>query len=96
MVIKGGSGVYCLAGFFYLINPIYSYYSKNEIIPLVPVFMIFIDETTRNGFVLLAMIHLTFMVVTVAGTAGTDFKFVMIIVNMPTCCRPFSLTILKS
>lgn len=83
VVIKVGAAIYCLAGAFYMINPIYSYFVKHEIIPLIPLYMFFIDETTRNGFTLLTIIHITFMVLTVAGSACSDFMFVMIIVNIP-------------
>lgn len=89
VVIKGGLVTYCLAGAFYMINAIYSYYVKHEIIPLVPVYMIFIDETTKNGFIALACVHLAFISLTIVGTACTDFMFVMIIVNMPVLSTIF-------
>lgn len=89
VVIKGGSAVYCLAGIFYLINPIYSYFWKHELIPLIPVYIIFVDETTKNGFILLTIVHISFMVLTISGTAGTDFMFAMIIVNVPVLSTIF-------
>lgn len=42
LVLKGGLLAYTLAGLFYLINPIYSYYYRNEIVTLVPLFLPFI------------------------------------------------------
>lgn len=83
VIIKGGFALYCLAGGFYMINAIYSFYWKNEIIPLVPVYMIFIDETTRNGFIALGITHLVFITVSVAASAASDFMFIMLIANMP-------------
>lgn len=89
IVIRGGSALYFLVGIFYMINPIYSYYVKNELIPLVPVYMIFIDETTRNGFIALGITHLAFTALTVTGSACSDFMFVMLIVNMPVMSTIF-------
>lgn len=83
IVIKVGSAVYCLAGLFYMINPIYTYYTKHELIPLVPVYMIFIDETTRNGFIALGITHIVFIALTVTGSACSDFMFIMLVINIP-------------
>lgn len=89
VIIKGGFALYCLAGLFYTINPIYSYFFKHELIPLIPVYVAFIDETTKNGFISMGIVHLIFMVLTVAGSACTDFMFVMIIANMPVLSAIF-------
>lgn len=83
IVIKGGLALYVLAGGFYLVNPVYSYYWRNEIVPLLPMYMPFIDENTTIGFSILTSIHLVFVFLAVIGSACTDFMFVMIIVNMP-------------
>lgn len=51
--------------------------------------MIFIDETTRNGFIALGITHLVFITLTVAGSACTDFMFFMIVVNIPVLSTIF-------
>lgn len=89
-IIKGGIALYCVAGLFYLINPIYSYYSKQELIPLVPVYMLFINENTKVGFTILAGWHIFFMIATIIGSACTDFMFIMIIANIPVLSTIFS------
>lgn len=89
IMIKGGIAVYTFAGMFYLINPIYSYYWLNKIVPLVPIYLPFIDENTTAGFTALTGLHLIFLFMAVVGTACTDFMFVMLIVNMPLLSRIF-------
>lgn len=89
VVIKGGLALYFMVGIFYMINAIYSYYAKHVIIPLVPVYMIFVDETTKQGFIALGITHIAFIILTVIGSACTDFMFVMIIVNMPVLSTIF-------
>lgn len=83
IIIKVGSALYFLAGLFYLINPIYSYYTKGELIPLIPVYMVMIDETTRNGFIALGITHMALTALTVTGSACSDFMFVTLVVNIP-------------
>lgn len=89
VVLKGGFLVYCFGGLFYLINPIYSYYFKHELIPLIPVYVIFVDETTKYGFIALAIIHLSLLTMTVIGSASTDFLFITLIANMPVLSTIF-------
>lgn len=90
IVLKGGFAVYCCAGGFYFLNPFYSYYFKDELIPLVPVYMWFINEDTTVGFIVLAGVHILFIILAVMATACTDFMFVMIMVNMPVLSNIFS------
>lgn len=89
IVLKAGSALYCCAGLFYILNPFYSYYFKNELIPLIPLYIPFIDEETKTGFITLCGIHFGFMILTVMATACTDFMFVMIIVNIPVLSTIF-------
>lgn len=81
ILLKCGLIVYFLAGCFYLLNPIYLYYAKNEIVPLLPLYMPFIDETTRTGFILLTAIHLGFLFIAVVASASSDLWFAMVAVN---------------
>lgn len=61
---------------------LYSYFSLNKIVPIMPVYMPFIDENTQIGFVELTIIHLEFIVATVIGSAAVDFMFIMLIFNI--------------
>lgn len=81
IVLKSGVILYSLAGCFYLLNPIISYYTKREIVPLLPLYMPFIDETTKSGFILLTAMHLGFLLIAVVASACTDLWFAMVAVN---------------
>lgn len=82
ILLKSGVVLYFLAGCFYILNPIYIYYAKNEIVPLLPLYMPFIDETTKSGFILLTAIHLGFLFIAVVASACTDLWFALIAVNI--------------
>lgn len=89
IVIKGGITVYTFAGLFYLINPFYSYYWRNELVPLIPLYLPYIDENTTIGFSFLTAMHAIYLFLAVIGTACTDFMFVMMVVNMPLLSNIF-------
>lgn len=89
IVFKAGCAVYVLAGGFYFLNPIYSYYWRNEIAPLIPLYFPLINENTTGGLILLTAIHTVYLVLAIIGSACTDFMFVMIIVNMPVLSNIF-------
>lgn len=90
ILLKCGVVVYLLAGCFYLLNPIYLYYTKNEIVPLLPLYMPFIDESTKSGFILLSAIHLGFLFIAVVASACTDLWFAMVAVNFFVPANIFS------
>lgn len=79
LILKIGTGVYTLVGGFYVLVPIYVYYSRRETVPLIPLFFPFIDENTSTGFAILTAIHLVYIVLAIISTACTDFMFIMII-----------------
>lgn len=89
-IFKGGSTVYLLAGMSYFLNPLYSYFWLNEIVPILPVYMPFIDENTMEGFIGLTLMHLSLLVLAVAASAGVDFMFISLIFNMLFFARIFT------
>lgn len=90
IVLIVGCTVYAFAGAFYFLNPIYSYYWRNEIVPLIPIYFPFINENTTGGFILLTSMHVVYVTMAVIASACTDFMFTMIIVNMPVMSNIFS------
>lgn len=90
VVLKGGVIMYCLAGAFYLIDPIYSYIFLDKMVPIFGIFFPYIDENTTVGYSILTAIQLVYMVLAVIATACTDFMFIMIIVNIPTLSSIFA------
>lgn len=89
-IFNGGCTVYMFGGMFYLLNPLYSYYWLGEIVPILPIYMPLIDETTTEGFIGLTVMHLVFLVLTVVSTAAADFMYVLLIFNMILFARIFS------
>lgn len=74
---------YSLAGLFYFINPIYTFFWHDKFIPLLSVYIPFIDENTTSGFILLFLIHVVYIALSVIGSVSTDFLFFMMILNVP-------------
>lgn len=81
-IFKGGSTVYLLAGMSYLLNPLYSCYWLGEIVPILPFYMPFIDETTKERFIGLTVMHLVFLGLAMVATAAADVLYVLLIFNM--------------
>lgn len=81
LILKLGVVIYTLAGLFYLLNPIYLYCTRREIVPLLPLYMPFIDETTKHGFILLSVLHLGFVFVAVVASAGSDLLYALVVIN---------------
>lgn len=82
MVIVGVVA-YSLAGMFYCINPIYLFYTKNEIIPIMPMFWPIFDETTTFGFSALMISHIIYIVLSIIGIGTIDLLFIMLLLNIP-------------
>lgn len=81
LILKCGIVIYTLAGGFYLLNPIYLYCTRREIVPMLPLYMPFIDATTKNGFILLSVLHLGFVFVAVVASAGSDLLYALVVIN---------------
>lgn len=82
LILKIGTTVYILAGIFYPIDTVYTYYAPHKKLFIVNLFMPFIDENTTSGFVILTAIHLIYMGVFIIGSAAVDFMFAMMIINV--------------
>lgn len=89
-ILKIGFSLYTLAGMFYLLNPLYSYFWLDKIVPLIPIYMPFIDENTQIGFVVLTLMHLQFMILTLVASAAVDFMFIILIFNMLFLAKLFT------
>lgn len=82
-VFKVGFSLYCLSVLFYFIYPIYVYYEFNEIIPIVPLYLPEVDEQHLKGYIIHLVFHLICMIVTLLASAGSDFVFALIVLNIP-------------
>lgn len=84
--IIGGS----CCGMFFIVNPFITYVWLNEMKPMIPIYMPFIDENTMDGFLLLTLIQTVFIVTGVIGTVSVDFLIFMIVLNVPIFSNIFS------
>lgn len=83
LLLKFGFSASCLCGLVFILNPIFTYVLLNQMKPMLPVYMPFIDENTLNGFIQLTLIQTIFIVAAVIGTSSADFMVVMIVLNIP-------------
>lgn len=89
-IFKVGFTIYVLAGMFYLLNPLYSYFWLGEIVPIVPIYVPYFDEHTTGGFISLTILHLVIIILTVVASAAADFMFIILIFNMIFFARIFA------
>lgn len=94
-IFECGFVLYAGSGMFYLLYPLHSYFWLDKTVPIMPLYMPFIDENTTSGFVELTVIHLEFIVTTVIGSAGVDFIFIMLIFNIIFFARIFKSVLLQ-
>lgn len=82
-LFKIGLFLYIMATSGYFIYPFYRYVKFNEIIPIIPMFLPFVNEDSTIGFSILTFFHLNAILYGLLGCACSDFSFTMIIVNVP-------------
>lgn len=85
-------GIVCgfCCGMVFIINPFVTYVWLNEMRPMIPIYLPFIDENSMGGFVLLTLIQIIFIVTGVIGTVSVDFLVFMIVLNVPIFSNIFS------
>lgn len=83
LVLKLGTILYISVALFLFGVPIYAYFWQNELRPIYPSYLPFIDETTYAGFAILTLYHITGAYGAIIGSACVDFLFLMLIVNIP-------------
>lgn len=81
-IFKIGMTLYILSTSFYAVYPTYKYVYFNEIVPLITLYVPFLDENTITGFAYLTIYHLTIIISALMASACADFIFPMIAVNV--------------
>lgn len=79
----GGSIMYISGGMLHFISPFFAYYLHGELKVAMPMYLPFIDETTKRGFTILLIIHFVEIVFASVATTCVDFSFLVIIANIP-------------
>lgn len=83
IAIIGGLMLYISSGMLHFINPFFAYYLHNELKVAMPMYLPFIDETTKRGFIILLIIHFVEIIFATVATTCVDFSFLVIIANIP-------------
>lgn len=73
--------VLLMAVIFFFIVPIYVYATENRLVPLIPLYLPGIDETTNTGYMLLLLLHSTQTVMCVIGFVAFEFLLEIIVIN---------------
>lgn len=73
--------VYMLTGFLFFPYPLYMYYVKGEVIPLMDLYIPGIDETTFIGYIALAVSHIMYIFLGTFGISACDFVMVMLMIS---------------
>lgn len=73
--------VYMLSGFLFFPYPLYMYYMKNEIVPLMNLYIPYIDVKTFTGYISLAASHIFYIFSATFGISACDFSMSIAIIS---------------
>lgn len=72
---------YYSADFLFFVYPIYVYYTQNELIPLIPLYVLGLDENTETGYIVLVFFQFHLIVMFVVGLFLADYFFAILIIS---------------
>lgn len=81
LVLSLGFMGYVSIGLFHFINPIYEYLWHNELKPLMPTYLPFIDEKTTSGFIILTINQMIGIFYAVLGSYCADILGFVLVLN---------------
>lgn len=61
--------------------PIYVYYTSNELIPLLPLYLPGLDENTKSGYTVLVVLQTYLLGITAIGLFAADFFYAVPIIS---------------
>lgn len=73
--------LYFTSTFAILIYPLYMYFFENEVVPVMPIYLPLVDETTHNGYIILTTFHLVVFYMAVSGLFLFDFLLAILILS---------------
>lgn len=74
-------GAYFSSILFFLAMPIFIYLTTNEMVPMMPLFLPIIDETTTVGYTILTIYHIICVVFATVSFTSVDFFMAIIIIS---------------
>lgn len=87
LIAKCGILLYSLAVTSFFPYPIYMYFVKDERVPLLTLYIPFVNENTYGGYITLLIIQTFLIIITVVGMAASDILYAMMITNFPILAR---------
>lgn len=61
--------------------PAYMYFLKNEVVTLIPIYSPLIDEKTPTGYIILGMVHMSWILTATLGILACDFCITLLTVS---------------
>lgn len=65
--------LYISATFSFLIYPLYMYFFENEIVPILPIYLPYVDENTHYGYIILTSFQASAFLMVLFGLLACDF-----------------------
>lgn len=82
-LFKIGVSAYLFCALPLVIVPIYFYFVEGESVQILPLYFPGINETTLFGYAIHIVLHIIYLFFGWAGSAGSDFFFALLIINVP-------------
>lgn len=67
--------------------PLYMYYIKDQLVPLILLYVPGVDENTVSGYIFLVIFHSFLLLLTVIGMSVCDILYALMIINIPIFAR---------
>lgn len=74
--------------FFYIstvstcfVYPFFVYFTQNEVVPIMPLYVPYVDESTVIGFTIISIYHVLMVLLASFGISATDFFLAIIIIS---------------
>lgn len=67
--------------------PLYMYYFKDQLVPLILLYVPYVNENTASGYICLLLLHTFVLVLAVIGMGVCDILVALCIINIPIFAR---------
>lgn len=73
--------LYILSVFTFLPYPIYMYFFKNEVVPIIPLYLPYVDDEQLSGYIILGTFHIIIFFLATLGVLACDFFMAIVIIS---------------
>lgn len=81
IMFKVMTPVYISSAFIFLLYPLYMYFFENELVPILPLYLPFVDQSTVTGYIILNTYLIIAILFATCGLLGCDFFMTIITVS---------------